>query len=152
MVLARKSRMDFNQELIEKAKVAASRAYAPYSGYKVGSALACAADTTLFLGCNVENASYGVSLCAERVAAAAAVSMGRRDFETLAVYAEGPELPFPCGACRQFLSEFNHELVVVVSNGDETETFLLSELLPHTFSGNHVRVQPSTPFSRRGGR
>lgn len=141
MLPVRESKIDLHQELIERARSAAAMAYAPYSGYQVGSALSCGEDARLFLGCNVENASYGVSLCAERVAVANAISAGRRDFETLAVYAEGPELPFPCGACRQFLSEFNPKLVVVVSNGDDIETFLLSELLPHPFSGGYLRVR-----------
>jgi len=137
--------LGIHQELIEKAKKAASRAYAPYSGYRVGSALACAGDGQLFIGCNVENASYGVSICAERAAAIAAVSAGRRDFETIAIYAAGPELPFPCGACRQFLSEFNRDLVVIVSNGEDAETFILSDLLPHTFGGGHIRNRTEAP-------
>ncbi|MGI5835140.1 MAG: cytidine deaminase [Chloroflexota bacterium] len=147
----RESEKGIRLDLIEKARAAASKAYAPYSGYRVGSALSCVGDGQLFTGCNVENASYGVSLCAERAAAVAAVSAGRRDFEILAVYAEGPELPFPCGACRQFLSEFNRELMIIVSNGNDVESFILSDLLPHTFGGDHIQGRATAPPLRRGG-
>lgn len=124
---------DGYRELLEAARQLSKRAYAPYSGFAVGSALRCAQDGAVFLGCNVENSSYGLSLCAERAAAAAGVAAGRRDFEAVAIYAEGPDLPVPCGACRQFLSEFVEDLVVVVSNGEEQRSFLLSRLLPRPF-------------------
>lgn len=123
-------------ELLELARLAARRAHAPYSRYSVGSAIRCEGDGRVFVGCNVENASYGLSLCAERTAAASAVAAGRRDLARLLVYAEGPELPFPCGACRQFLIEFNELLVVIVSNGERQRTLLLKELLPHSFGGS----------------
>lgn len=98
----------------------------------------CADTPEPFVGCNVENASYGLSLCAERVAVASAVAAGRRDFVAMAIFAEGRELPTPCGACRQFLSEFNEELLVAVSNGEETRVFTLGELLPYSFGRRHL--------------
>lgn len=142
----------FHEELLEAARRAASSAYAPYSGFRVGSALLCAKGASVFTGCNVENASYGLTLCAERVAAAAAVAAGRRDFAAIAIYAEGPEIPVPCGACRQFLAEFNDGLVVVVSNGKSGETFLLNELLPYSFGRQSLPARATPRSARRGGR
>jgi len=125
--------LEGHEELLASARRAAGNAYAPYSGFLVGSALRCRGDGALFIGCNVENASYGLSLCAERSAAVSAVSAGRRDFDTIAVYSEGSDPPVPCGACCQFLAEFNPALRVVVSNGVSVRTFLLSDLLPLPF-------------------
>jgi len=146
------TRLIFYEELLEAARRAASRAYAPYSGFRVGSALLCAGDAAVFTGCNVENASYGLTLCAERVAAATAVAAGRHDFAAIAIYAEGPEVPVPCGACRQFLAEFNDGLVVVVSNGKSGESFLLSELLPRSFGRQSLPAQATPQADPQGGR
>jgi cytidine deaminase len=93
-------------ELFEKARKAALAAYAPYSAFRVGAAL-LAEDGTVFSGCNVENRSFGLTICAERTAVTKAVSEGRRVFKALAIAAPDSEAPVgPCGACRQVLSEF----------------------------------------------
>jgi cytidine deaminase len=92
--------------LFEQARKAAEAAYAPYSGFRVGAAL-LAEDGTVFSGCNVENRSFGLTICAERTALTKAVSEGRRVFRALAIVAPDSEVPVgPCGACRQVLSEF----------------------------------------------
>jgi cytidine deaminase len=93
-------------ELFEEARKAAVAAYAPYSGFRVGAAL-LAEDGTVFSGCNVENRSFGLTICAERTAVTKAVSEGRRIFKALAIAAPDSQIPVgPCGACRQVLSEF----------------------------------------------
>ena len=124
------------EDLLSRARKAASNAHAPYSGFRVGCALRCGGDGAVFVGCNVENASLGLSLCAERAAVTAAIAAGRRDFEAMAVYAEGPDPPVPCGACRQFISEFVVELPIIAGNGARQQSFLLSDLLPQPF-GRH---------------
>ncbi|HJU87218.1 MAG TPA: cytidine deaminase [Gemmatimonadota bacterium] len=111
---------------------ARSRAYAPYSGYSVGAALE-AADGSVFTGCNVENASYSVTCCAERSALFAAVSAGVRSFRRMVVTAGG-RAPYPCGSCRQALAEFAPELeVIVVTDDGARHAFTLDRLLPHPF-------------------
>ena len=114
------------------AAEARARAYAPYSGYAVGAALE-AADGSVFTGCNVENASYSVTCCAERSALFAAVSAGARSFRRMVVTAGG-NAPYPCGSCRQALAEFAPELeVIVVTDDGARHAFTLDRLLPHPF-------------------
>jgi cytidine deaminase len=114
------------------AAEARARAYAPYYGYSVGAALE-AADGTVFTGCNVENASYSVTICAERSALFAAVSAGARSFRRMVVTAGG-DAPYPCGSCRQALAEFAPELeVIVVTDDGARHEFTLDSLLPHPF-------------------
>ena len=87
----------------------------------------------VFSGCNIENASYGLTMCAERVAIFKAVSRGHRKIKYVAVYAEG-QIPYPCGACRQVMAEFGDDnTLVIISNGEKTEIYKLSELLPKSF-------------------
>lgn len=119
--------------LEERAIAARARAYAPYSGYPVGAALETD-DGRVFEGCNVENASYSVTCCAERVALYSAVAAGARGFRRLVVVAGGPT-PHPCGACRQALSELApDELpITVVADGGRRHRFTLGELLPKPF-------------------
>jgi homotetrameric cytidine deaminase len=118
--------------LVALAEEARERAYAPYSGYRVGAALE-ATDGRVFSGCNVENASYSVTCCAERSALFAAVSAGARHFRRLVVVAAGRG-PYPCGACRQALTEFAPDLAVtVVTEDGESHEFTLERLLPHPF-------------------
>lgn len=119
--------------LIEEARAAMSGAHAPYSGFRVGAAL-LVKDGRVFVGANVENASLGLSICAERVAACNAVVSGARDFEALAVVCTSKEPCMPCGACRQFLAEFAPKLVIVAAGeqGDPV-TSSLDELLPAAF-------------------
>jgi cytidine deaminase len=118
--------------LIEKAKEASQKAYAPYSNYKVGAALLTKLGK-VYTGCNVENSSYGLTNCAERTAVFKAVSEGEMEFEEMVIYADSPNLPTPCGACRQVLSEFGSELkITIISNKEQLETSI-SELLPLGF-------------------
>jgi cytidine deaminase len=122
--------------LLNEAAAASRRAHCPYSRYAVGAAL-LAADGTVYRGCNVENASYGLTLCAERTAVASAVAAGARDFTALAIVADGDAVPYPCGACRQVLAEFCPPgLVVVVArlaDLDAFEQLSLGSLLPNAF-------------------
>ena len=113
----------------------AKRAYAPYSRFHVGAVLV-GKDGRTFAGCNVENISFGLTICAERNAVFAAVAAGCREFEKIVITAD-TELPAsPCGACRQVLAEFNPDLEVVLSNfRGQTETFRLSQLLPRPTAG-----------------
>ena len=109
------------------------RAYAPYSHFPVGAALLCG-DGTVYTGCNIENAAYGDSICAERTAMFKAVSEGHRDFVRLAIAARSDDFCVPCGSCRQVMMEFAPELEVICLNGKgESRTFPLRELLPHGF-------------------
>ena len=122
--------------LLRLAAKAARRAYCPYSKYRVGAALR-AKDGRVFTGCNVENASYGLTMCAERVALFAAVAAGCREFESLAVAGAGQKPAYPCGACRQALAEFcGPDLPVYIGPAArpvEFETLRLGELLPKRF-------------------
>jgi cytidine deaminase len=121
------------KELLLLARRAADAAYAPYSRFPVGAALLCD-DGRVFVGCNVENASYGLSICAERAAVFAAIAAGARRVRALALCcpdAARGQLVVPCGACRQVLAEFaDHTLVVMVEGNDHTT---LSELFPAPF-------------------
>ena len=120
--------------LIAAAKAAAARAYAPYSRFKVGAALLTKSGK-VFTGSNVENASYGLSVCAERVAIFKAVADGEREFDTLVVYSSARTLTAPCGACRQVMTEFAPKLRVILANrSGRTRTYRLEQLLPVRFS------------------
>ncbi len=122
-------------ELVAAAREAALSAYAPYSGFRVGAAV-LAEDGTVFTGANVENASYPVSSCAEATAVAHAASQGMRRIIATAVAcidADSIEGAYPCGRCRQILSEFDTEDVYVTTATGEVRTHTLDELLPHGF-------------------
>lgn len=118
--------------LVQTAIEASRNAYAPYSGYHVGAALR-AKDGTVYSGCNVENAAYSPTICAERTALAKAVSEGRRAFDTLVVTTNNGG--FPCGVCRQVLYEFAPDLRVIIADmeGQIRHDLSLAELLPHGF-------------------
>lgn len=118
--------------LIEQAREGMSHSYAPYSGFHVGAALKTA-DGQIFTGCNIENASYGDTICAERAAIFKAVSEGCREFTDIAIVCSGDRFPYPCGMCLQVMAEFMPQGRVHVANGDEVRTFAVSELLPQAF-------------------
>ena len=122
-----------DRELVDLAFAMLGRAYAPYSGFPVGAALECA-DGTVHTGCNVENAAYGSSICAERTALVKAVSEGRRDFVRIAIAGRGQDYCWPCGACRQMLYEFAPRLKVLAAREDgKYFVCSLGELMPHGF-------------------
>ncbi|MPZ73170.1 MAG: cytidine deaminase [Nitriliruptorales bacterium] len=126
---------DFDkQALLDAASAARGSAYAPYSKFRVGAAL-LARDGRVFLGANVENAAYGSTICAERVALPAAVVAGARDFVALAVVGDGDGPVTPCGACRQVLFEFCPQLIVLAGGADgSSRRYLLgADLLPDGF-------------------
>ena len=120
--------------LIEMAKRAAEKAYANYSRFKVGAAL-LTDDGKIFTGCNVENSSYGLTVCAERVAVFKAVSEGHLRFKAIVVYTEARPPARPCGACLQVLSEFGPELEICCVNAEgDKDNFTLKDLLPEGFT------------------
>jgi len=120
-------------ELVRRAREVMQNAYAPYSRFHVGAAIE-AADGTVHVGCNVENASYGLTICAERMAAGAAVAAGKRRMVRVVV-ASGIEPPAtPCGACRQLLAEFGLDLEVVAVGPSSERHWTLRELLPEAFT------------------
>ena len=119
------------QKLYETAKNAAKNAFAPFSNFHVGAAL-LASDGRIFTGCNVENSSYGATICAERTALVKAVSEGSRDFIAIAVVSQDGEA-WPCGICRQVLYEFSPEMLVITGNDEHLDVVKLNELLPHGF-------------------
>lgn len=121
--------------LLEAAKEAREKAYAPYSNFKVGASVETKSGK-MFTGCNIENSSYSLTCCAERVAIFKALSSGERDFRTLVVVGDVKGPISPCGACRQVMSEFfDDDVKIYLANlhGDITET-TISELLPRSFS------------------
>jgi cytidine deaminase len=125
--------------LIELARQARERAHAPYSGFKVGAAVECQ-DGAVFVGCNVENSSYGLSLCAERVAIFKAISEGRRDLLRIAVIADAYAPVRPCGACRQVISDLlGADGEVIMANlAGLTDTKKIQDLLPLPFDRSYL--------------
>lgn len=129
-----------DQTLIDMAFAMHQYSYAPYSNFKVGAALLCR-DGTVFTGCNVENAAYGSSICAERTALLKAVSEGHRDdWEAIAIAGRGEDYCWPCGACRQMLYEFAPNLKILVARGDGTFcSTTLDQLVPHGFGPKSLK-------------
>ena len=119
-------------KLIEKAREALEFSYSPYSKFSVGAAVLCD-DGSIFSGCNIENASYGATVCAERVAMWKAVSEGHRDMKAIAIVCKADQFPMPCGMCRQVMAEFMPDGDVYVVRNDEVKCFKVSELIPHSF-------------------
>lgn len=123
-----------DKELIQMAKSAREKAYAPYSRFRVGAALLCE-DGATYTGCNVENASSGATCCAERTAVFKAVSEGHKEFKKIAIAGSGNGYTSPCGICRQVLSEFcGPDFPVIMCSPDSYKEVTLGELLPFAFS------------------
>ncbi len=121
--------------LVEKALEARKFAYVPYSGFHVGAAV-LTTDGKIFTGCNVENASYGASICAERTAIVKAVSAGEPDISAIAITSDSEDLTFPCGICRQVIAEFGTrdiQLICANKNGEYKE-YGMDDILPNAFN------------------
>jgi cytidine deaminase len=144
-----KRRDEIWRELLNAAREVRARAYAPYSGYRVGAALRTASGR-VFAACNVENASFGLCICAERSAVAAAVAAGEQAFTHLLVMSAGAPPASPCGMCRQTLAEFSTSLAIRITNekgqGDEVA---LARLLPLAFDGEKLKRNGSRKGRRK---
>jgi len=120
-------------ELASAAQIASGYAYAPYSQIRVGAALRTDSGN-IFAGCNVENGSFGLTICAERVALQSAIAQGERNFEALAIFTSDANAMSPCGACRQVLAEFVQRLPIIsIGRGNLRREFDLADLLPEAF-------------------
>ncbi|MDD4371201.1 MAG: cytidine deaminase [Anaerostipes sp.] len=119
-------------ELLESAKHAKENAYAPYSNFKVGAAVLTKTGE-VFTGCNIENSSYGATICAERVAIGNAVSSGHVGLEMIAIASSGVKTVYPCGICRQVMNEFNQNMIILCESETGFEEYTLPELLPKGF-------------------
>jgi cytidine deaminase len=134
IVAARRRR----EELIATARSVRENAFAPYSKFHVGAALR-AISKKVYGGCNIENATYGLTVCAERVAVWKAMSEGERDFDVIAIVADTEKLTPPCGACRQILWEFCGDIEIILANlRGKTETMRLRELFPRPFDAKFL--------------
>lgn len=131
-----------NKELIDKALIARNASYSPYSSFKVGAAILCD-DGEVFTGCNIENAAFSHTVCAERVAIFKALSQGKRRFDAIAIVGgkdEVTDFTYPCGACRQVLSEFcGADLKIVLFNGNSIKLSTLGELFPFGFDKDSIK-------------
>lgn len=126
-------------ELIKKAKKAMAAAYSPYSHFKVGAAV-LAKSGKIYTGCNVENCSYGLTICAERVAIFNAISAGERGFDVIAIVTDSVALTPPCGACRQVIWEFSKDIVILLTNlQSKQKTVKISDLLPTPFDKDYLK-------------
>ena len=124
-----------NNELLNLAKEASENAYAPYSNFKVGACV-LSDDGRIYKGCNFENSSYGLSICAERNAIGSAIADGVKSIKAVAIYSPNQENCLPCGACRQVMAEFRsseHDLEVITSDKGELKVYKLDYLLPESF-------------------
>lgn len=127
-----KSQVSRLSQLIKMAQAAAKTGYAPYSKYKVGAAL-LGASGEIYTGANIENRSFGATICAERVALVRAVHSGERKFSALVIFSSGKSAPKPCGLCLQALSEFVKKLKVIVVHQSKVDEYDLNELYPNPF-------------------
>jgi cytidine deaminase len=124
------------EELLEQAKLVLKNSYSPYSKFCVGAAIRTK-DGQIFTGTNIENASYSLTICAERVAVFKAISSGHTSFTDLAIVSSSEKPTFPCGACRQVLSEFSPHIRIYLGD-NKKEIFNLTDLLPHAFDSNQL--------------
>ncbi len=140
-LVPQRASMEPPEDLLREARDAIGKAYAPYSGYRVAAAVR-ASSGLIYRGVNVENASYGLSMCAERVAIFKAVSSGERNVKEVLVLVESGEPAPPCGACLQVIAEFGDDNTMIYSvskEGSKVRAWRLSELLPHRFSKEYLR-------------
>ncbi len=122
--------------IVNVAIDAKAEAYCPYSHFRVGTALLCR-DGTIYTGANIENASFSLTICAERVAFIRAIMDGKREFELLAIASDSEKFPYPCGACLQFMSEFVQDLeIILVNKSGKTKNTTLKNLFPEPFRFN----------------
>lgn len=121
-------------ELVRQARAVQRHAYCPYSKFRVGAALEAGGREGVFVGCNVESASYGLTICAERMAIGAAVAAGARQFTRIVVASDAEPPASPCGACRQLLAEFGLDLEVIAVGPKSERRWTLRELLPDAFA------------------
>lgn len=123
-----------NQQLINKAYEAMKISYSPYSNFKVGAAV-LTGDGYIYTGCNIENASYGATICAERTAIFKAVSDGHKDIAKIAIVSHTRKYTYPCGMCRQVMSEFMKKdgLIILTDDEEGIKEYSLNEILPHSF-------------------
>ena len=127
-----------DRKLIDAAAAAMQNSYSPYSRFPVGAAIECM-DGAVFTGCNIENAAFGATMCAEAVAIACAVSAGHHDFKRIAIFSGGGTYCFPCGTCRQMLQEFSPNLELLCARSDgRYVSYTLSALLPMAFDKGHI--------------
>jgi cytidine deaminase len=128
-----------SEKLIDAARAVREKAFAPFSNFKVGAALKTATGA-IITGCNIENASYGLTMCAERVAIFKAISEGEKNFTELAIVGDAETLTPPCGACRQIIWEFCGDIPIILSNlNGETRAFQMSTLLPEAFDASFLK-------------
>ena len=124
------------EELMQKAVEVSKNSYSPYSKFAVGACL-ITDDGSIYTGCNFENASYGLSICAERNAIGSAIADGKTKISAIAIYSPNQDNCVPCGACRQVMHEFcnnDEELNIILKNGNELKIYTLAQLLPESFS------------------
>jgi cytidine deaminase len=125
-------------KLALRAREARRSSVSPYSRFRVGAALLCSSGR-VYTGCNVENSSYGLTICAERTALVKAVSEGERRFTALAIVSDSPDPTPPCGACRQVIMELAGDIdIILIGKHRKVRTFRMSELLPHAFSKDNI--------------
>jgi cytidine deaminase len=132
--------MDFRKLLITQAKRARLSAQARYSGFKVGAALRTNRGE-IYTGCNIESSSYGLSLCAERVALGTALSVGETQFDFIAIVGSKDEYCPPCGACRQILHDYAPQLKVLLTNGKTIKAIPLNKLMPLAFDDSRLKIK-----------
>jgi cytidine deaminase len=132
------------EKLLTAAREVCARAYCPYSGFRVGAAV-LTEDDAIFVGCNVENASYGLTICAERTAVFQALALGKLQVKVVVIYTPTPVPSAPCGACRQVINEFGPEAEVLsVCDGPEVLRTRLPELLPDAFGPRNLATASAT--------
>ncbi len=127
-----------DQQLIEKALEAKKNAYVPYSNFHVGAAI-LTDDGSIYTGCNIENASYSPTICAERTAIFKAVSEGKRNIKKIAIVGDS-DMTYPCGVCRQVIREFGKDAEIIIANfKNEFKVYKLEDLLPHSFGPEDLK-------------